>query len=208
MVGSPLTGIKSPMPKQDLFRQVERFIKTESASSIVLILCALIAMAVANSPFSDSYFQILNATFGLSVQHWINDGLMAIFFFLVGLEIKREIVIGELSSLRKAAMPVVAALGGMVVPALIYFLMSQSSEAKGWAIPIATDIAFALGVLSLFGSRIPASLKLFLLTLAIVDDLGAILVIATFYTNEISGIGILMRVPEHSATPIRPHSAT
>ena len=168
------------------------FLKTESASGVVLGICAVVAMLLANSPISSSYFDILHAkVLGLSIQHWINDGLMTIFFFVIGMEIKKEILVGELSSLRKAALPIAAAIGGMVVPALIYFSFnSKAPNSNGWGIPMATDIAFALGVLTLFGKRVPLSLKIFLLALAIVDDLGAVLVIALFYTKQINILGL------------------
>lgn len=179
----------------NLFRKpLENFIHTESASGIILAFCAALAMVLANSSASATYFSLLETkiTF-LSLQHWINDGLMAIFFFVVGLEIKREIASGELSTIKKAALPVSAALGGMVVPALVYFYFNNGSpNISGWAIPMATDIAFALGVLTLFGSRVPLSLKVFLLALAIVDDLGAVLVIAFFYTSQIKIMGLLI----------------
>lgn len=183
------------MHNQSLSRTIKTFLKTESASSIVLLSCALIAILTANSSAAEAYFQFFKVEiFGLSVQHWINDGLMAVFFFVVGLEIKREILVGELSNLRKAALPVIAAIGGMVVPALIYFLINQNRGTNGWAIPMATDIAFAVGILSLLGNRVSASLKLFLLSLAIVDDIGAVLVIATIYTKELRVVGFLIVV--------------
>lgn len=165
----------------------------------MLFVAVVVAMVWANSPWHESYhhlweskFEIGFRAFGLtpvslSLHHWINDGLMAIFFFVVGLEIKREIMSGELSSPRKAAMPIAAAIGGMIAPALIYLIFNHEGEAlNGWGIPMATDIAFTLGVLSLMGSRVPVSLKIFLTALAIVDDLGAVLVIAFFYTSDIS----------------------
>ena len=177
-------------------RPVLRFLAIEAAAGIVLVVATIAALVWANSPWSDSYHEILDLhlelTFGSwhvldeSVEHLINDGLMAIFFFVVGVEIKRELVAGELRDPRAAALPTIAAIGGMVVPALIYFaLNSTTPEADGWGIPMATDIAFALGVMSLLGSRVSTQLKLFLLTLAIVDDIGAISVIAIFYTREI-----------------------
>lgn len=173
---------------------IEKFFKIESAAGIILILVSVFAMFVANSRYSEFYFDILNRKFlFLSLSHWINDGLMAIFFFIVGLEIKKEIVAGELSTIRKSILPVGAAIGGMVAPALIYFWMNHNEgNVNGWAIPMATDIAFALGILSLFGSRVPLNIKIFLLALAIVDDLGAVITIALFYTNEIKSLGLLI----------------
>lgn len=167
-------------------------IQPELRPGILLVTCAVIAMVLANSVWSSAYFSFLNFKLaGLNLSHWINDGLMTVFFFYIGMEIKKEIVDGELKSPRKAALPILAALGGMVVPALIYFSLNPTGdEVRGWGIPMATDIAFALGVLSLFGSRIPVALKVFLLAIAIVDDLGAILVIAFFYTAEIKGAGL------------------
>ena len=155
------------------------FVQIEASSGIVLGLAALFAFAVANSSFSSVYFSALETkVFGLTLKYWINDGLMAIFFFLVGLEIKKELVLGHLSTPQKASFPLVAALGGMALPALIYFSLNPSGPgANGWGIPMATDIAFALGVLALFGKHIPIALKVFLLAVAIVDDLGAILII-------------------------------
>lgn len=151
-------------------------------------------MLFANSSVATSYFYILHAkVLGLSIQHWINDGLMTIFFFVIGMEIKKELIVGELSSLRKASLPIAAAIGGMLLPALIYFSFNTTSpNSNGWGIPMATDIAFALGILTLFGKRVPLPLKIFLLALAIVDDLGAVLVIAFFYTKQInvSGLGL------------------
>ncbi|MDA3136386.1 Na+/H+ antiporter NhaA [Pseudomonas syringae] len=168
---------------------ITRFFAAESAGGLVLMAAALAALIVANSPLADSYFAALHAVFaGLSVSHWINDGLMAIFFMLVGLEIKREVLAGQLASRSQRALPGFAALGGMVVPALIYvaFNWGRPDTIGGWAIPAATDIAFALGVLSLLGKRVPLSLKIFLSALAILDDLGAVLIIALFYTSDLS----------------------
>jgi len=172
-----------------VIRPIEIFFAQEASSGILLAICTLLAMVIANSSFSESYFSLLHVkALGLSLHHWINDGLMTIFFFVVGMEIKRELVRGELSTPRKAALPIAGALGGMIGPALIYyFLNPQYPESRGWGIPMATDIAFAVGVLSFFGKRVPLSLKIFLLALAIVDDLGAVLVIAFFYTKSISG---------------------
>lgn len=167
----------------------------------MLGISVIIALILANTPLAEGYFSFLSQKFGfqfngetyfkLSILHWINDGLMAIFFFVVGLELKREMVGGELSNPRKALLPIVAALGGMLVPALIYISLNPTGEpGNGWGIPMATDIAFALGVLYLLGNRIPLSIKVFLMALAIIDDLGAVLVIALFYTSEISLISL------------------
>ncbi|MGV3705200.1 MAG: Na+/H+ antiporter NhaA [Arcticibacter sp.] len=171
------------------------FFRSGQIGGVLLLFSVVISLCIANSPLYDSVEDILHYTFGLSTasfqleystEVWINDGLMAIFFLLVGLEIKREIVEGELSSLKHAAMPVFAALGGMLVPAAIYAAFNQGTPtAGGWGIPMATDIAFALAIISMLGDRVPASLKIFLAALAIVDDLGAIVVIAVFYTNEL-----------------------
>ena len=167
----------------------QRFAESEASGGLVLMASAALGMVVANSALAGSYTELLHTKVaGLSVLHWINDGLMALFFLLVGLEIKREILAGELDSWARRALPCIAALGGMLAPALIFFAINwQSPETwRGWAIPTATDIAFALGVLSLFGSRIPNSLKVFLTSLAIMDDLGAILIIAIFYATDLS----------------------
>ncbi|MBO9559761.1 MAG: Na+/H+ antiporter NhaA [Caulobacter sp.] len=165
------------------------FLKSESAGGLLLMGAAALALIVANSPLADAYFHILHLYVGgLSVGHWVNDGLMAVFFLLVGLEIKREMVDGELSTWSRRLLPGVAALGGMVAPALIYVAVNWQTPAnlRGWAIPAATDIAFALGVLSLLGPRVPGALKVFLAALAIIDDLGAILIIAVFYTDHLT----------------------
>ncbi len=174
----------------------ERFLHSQSSSSIVLILATLTAVIWANSPWADIYQKLSHLDIGtyfngreyhLSLDHWVKDGLMAVFFFVVGLEIKREVLIGELSSLRSAILPVVAAIGGAIAPAVIYFLFNRAgAAADGWGIPMATDIAFALGLLALFGRRVPIGLKVFLTALAIVDDLLAVLVIAVFYTGRIN----------------------
>ncbi|HUH51042.1 MAG TPA: Na+/H+ antiporter NhaA [Flavobacterium sp.] len=188
-------------PIDKLVTPIQRFIQQEKSGGIVLGISVILALFFANSPWSDTYFDILNHKLGLmfdskplleyNVIHWINDGLMAVFFFVVGLELKREIVAGELSNPRKAMLPIAAAIGGMVVPALVYLAFNPSGEVhQGWGIPMATDIAFALGVLYLLGNRIPLSLKIFLTALAIVDDLGAVMVIAFFYTSEISYISL------------------
>ena len=172
------------------------FFKLEAASGLVLLLAAIVALILSNTNFSNLYFEILNThlligtkSFGLdlSILHWINDALMAVFFFVVTLEIKREFIQGELSKPKQALLPIIAAVGGMAVPALIYVIINfeTSYTLKGWAIPSATDIAFSIGVLSLLGSRIPISLKVFLVALAIIDDLGAIIIIAFFYSTEL-----------------------
>ena len=173
------------------------FFKLEAASGLILIICAVIALIISNSNFSYLYFETLSTylfiginNFGikLSVLHWINDALMAVFFFFVTLEIKREFLQGELSSQKQALLPIIAAVGGMLVPALFYIYINfETPETlKGWAIPSATDIAFSLGVLSLLGSRVPISLKVFLTALAIIDDLGAIVIIAFFYSGDLN----------------------
>ncbi|MDC3174424.1 Na+/H+ antiporter NhaA [Candidatus Pelagibacter sp.] len=173
------------------------FFKLEAASGLVLLFAAIIALYISNSNLADLYFSTLNKylfiginNFGLklSVIHWINDALMAIFFFFVTLEIKREFLQGELSNIKQALLPIIAAVGGMLVPALFYVFINigDSETLKGWAIPSATDIAFSLGVLSLLGKRVPLSLKVFLTALAIIDDLGAIVIIALFYSGDLS----------------------
>lgn len=187
--------------RRRLLQPIVQFIQTEASSGILLMASALIALIWANSPWAATYHEIWQTkltvaigTFEISKAAilWINDGLMAIFFFLVGLEIKRELLLGQLSSLRLATLPVAAAIGGMVFPALFYFAMNPSGPAtKGWGIPMATDIAFALGILALLGPRVPLGLKVFLAALAIVDDLGAVLVIALFYTAELNVSALL-----------------
>ena len=173
------------------------FFKLEAASGVVLLFAAIIALVISNSDLAELYFSTLNKylfiginNFGLklSVLHWINDALMAIFFFFVTLEIKREFLQGELSNIKQALLPIIAAVGGMLVPALFYVFVNlgDSETLNGWAIPSATDIAFSLGVLSLLGKRVPLSLKVFLTALAIIDDLGAIVIIAIFYSGDLS----------------------
>ena len=173
------------------------FFKLEAASGLVLLISAAIALIISNSNFSSLYFETLqsylfiginNIGLKMSLHHWINDALMAVFFFFVTLEIKREFINGELSSPKQALLPIIAAIGGMLVPALIYIYINfgNGDTINGWAIPSATDIAFSLGVLSLLGSRVPISLKVFLTALAIIDDLGAIIIIAFFYTGDLS----------------------
>jgi len=186
-----------------LTKPFKYFFKLESASGLVLLFAAIIALIISNSEYSSSYFNILQKyiTIGLgafslklTVIHWINDVLMTIFFFLVSLEIKREIVQGELSNPKQALLPIIGAVGGMLVPALIYIVINlgSSETLKGWAIPSATDIAFSLGVLSLLGKRVPVSLKIFLTALAIIDDLGAIVIIAFFYSGNIQTLYLIL----------------
>ncbi|MDN5199752.1 Na+/H+ antiporter NhaA [Fulvivirgaceae bacterium BMA10] len=196
------SDIKNKTHRSTIVQSFLRFTKIEASSGILLLLATGIAIFWANSPWSETYFGIwkTHMTIGFSdfvlskpLLLWINDGLMALFFFVVGLEIKREIISGELSSLKKAVLPVFAAIGGMVVPAIIYaaFNISEPS-AKGWGIPMATDIAFSLGILAMLGTRVPLSLKIFLTALAIADDLGAVIVIALFYSSDISLQNLLL----------------
>jgi len=184
-------------PVNRILAPVNKFIRKQTTGGIVLMATTLVAIILANSPVAEAYHHFFQQTFGIvlngktyldfTFHHWVNDGLMSVFFFAVGLELKREIVAGELSRPRKAMIPIMAAFGGMLVPALIYLSLNPAGDvSRGWGIPMATDIAFALGILYLLGSRIPASLKVFLAALAIADDLGAVLVIALFYTSEIS----------------------
>lgn len=188
-------------PIEKVTRPIQKFMQQQKSGGIVLGISVILALVLANSPWSEHYFHFFENKIGFqyngdsflnySIHHWINDGLMAIFFFVLGLELKREIVGGELSNPRKALLPIGAAFGGVLFPAIIYFLLNSSGEvSNGWGIPMATDIAFALGVLHLLGDRIPLSLKIFLTALAIVDDLIAVLVIAFFYTSEISMISL------------------
>jgi len=182
---------------QSVHHFFQNFLKNESASGILLIISAVLAMVIANSPLSWLYAELLDVPVEIKVGAlhiakplilWINDGLMAIFFFLIGLELKRELLEGELSEPKKLILPTFAAVGGMLIPALFYvfFNMNDPAALKGWAIPAATDIAFALGILALFGKRVPISLKIFLVSLAIIDDMGAIVIIALFYTSDLS----------------------
>lgn len=183
----------------------QRFAAFSAAGGVVLIAVTVFAMAWANSPWADSYSRFFNliplritlGDFGwtASVQYWINDALMVVFFFMIGLEIKREVLFGELSSVKRAALPLIAAVGGMAVPGTIYALINRSGDGMhGWGVPTATDIAFALGVMTLLGSRVPAGLKVFLTTLAVADDLGALIVIALFYTDSPSIVNILIAI--------------
>ena len=180
---------------------LQDFLQKESAGGIVLIFAAALALLIANSPLAAGYFDLLDLPVFLGVGDfsiakplllWINDGLMAVFFFLVGLEVKREVMGGELSSWDKASLPVVAAIGGMALPALVYFAfnMSEPANLAGWAIPAATDIAFALGILALLGKRVPVALKALLLGIAVIDDIGAIAIIALFYSGELNTVMI------------------
>ena len=183
-------------PVQRLIAPLVRFLEIESASGVLLIVCTAIALAIANSPWSHAWEQFWHTEgrLGLgswelraSLAHWVNDGLMTIFFFLVGLEIKREVVDGELRTFSRAALPIIAAIGGMLLPAAIYLALHGGREGyRGWGIPMATDIAFAVGVLALLGRRVPVGLKVFLLALAIADDIGAIVIIAFFYSGAIN----------------------
>jgi Na+:H+ antiporter, NhaA family len=201
-----ITSNKSHRPRRPVLRlvvsQFQRFARLETSEGILLLICTVIALLWVNSPWASSYHQLwhLDVSFGVasagvtrSLLHWINDGLMVIFFLVVGMEIKREVLIGELSSLKKASFPVIAALGGMLVPALIYGALNKGTAGSpGWGIPMATDIAFSLGVLTLLGKRIPLQLKIFLMAFAIADDIGAVIIIAVFYATGISWMHLLV----------------
>ncbi|MEP5569042.1 MAG: Na+/H+ antiporter NhaA [Halioglobus sp.] len=179
---------------------LEEFIHRQTTSGILLMICAVVALVIANSPLHESYEHFLHEqvaisfgskSFSLSIHHWINEALMAMFFFIMGLELKRELMVGELSTPSQALLPIMAAIGGMLIPALGYFIFNTSGpDAKGWGIPMATDIAFAIGALSLLGPRIPKNLITFLIALAIVDDLGAVAVIALFYTENLDTMAL------------------
>lgn len=185
--------MSSPTSTGRIQSTLRRFLDNEASGGLVLMASAALALIVANSPLADVYFHSLHVHIGpLSLLHWINDALMAVFFLLVGLEIKREMLDGQLSTWSRRILPGAAAAGGMLMPALIYvaFNLGNPASLRGWAIPTATDIAFALGVLSLFGNRVPASLKIFLAALAIIDDLGAVIVIAIFYTTDINVVAL------------------
>ncbi len=173
--------------RRRIIRPMVEFVRTQASGGVVLLVCALVALVCANSSLSEPYSQIWESPLGsLSLKEWINDGLMAVFFLLVGLEIKREFIIGELSSVKSAALPIVAAVGGMIVPALVFVAFNEGKpSANGWAIPMATDIAFSLGVLAVLGTRAPLGVKVFLAALAIVDDLGAVTVIALVFSEQI-----------------------
>jgi Na+:H+ antiporter, NhaA family len=200
-----MNNIEQNQPKTPFERltyPIQEFLHQEASGGILLIIATIIALIWANSPFAQSYHQLWHTYLSIdiggmslkySLHHWINDGLMVIFFFVVGLEIKRELLVGELSSAKKAALPIAAALGGMIFPALIYTIFNSGIEgASGWGIPMATDIAFVVGILALLGKRVPLALKIFVLALAIVDDLCAVLVIAVFYTSNISFTSLLI----------------
>jgi len=176
---------------------IRNFLKTESSSGLLLIIFSILAIILSNSDYSNYYYSLKNTYLAIefdnfllkeTIHHWVNDGLMAIFFLVIGLELKREMINGQLSSLSKVMLPGIAAVGGMVAPALVYLFINYEEPlaTSGWAIPTATDIAFSLAVLAVLGNRVPVSLKIFLLSLAIIDDLGAVLVIAIYYTSEIS----------------------
>ena len=219
-------GVRAPWLRSDrplaryLAQPVARFLHVEAAGGIVLAAATVVALVWANSPWQDSYYTFWHTDFSIRIgqrvltedlQHWVDDGLMALFFFVVGLEIKREWVVGELRDRRAAVLPGLAALGGMVLPAAIYVAFNAGTDtAHGWGIPMATDIAMAVGILSLFGSRVPASLKVFLLALAIVDDIGAIIVIAIAYSHgfdlraALVALGLLVLVIALRLLGVRP----
>ncbi|MEO6526540.1 MAG: Na+/H+ antiporter NhaA [Gemmatimonadaceae bacterium] len=187
--------LPAPPFMERVLRPFQRFVATEAASGVVLLACTAVALTLANSPWAATYHHVWEIPFTIgmpgfgktmSVHHWVNDGLMAVFFFLVGLEIKREVLVGDLSTRRSATLPVAAALGGMLVPAALYVLVNRGGAGgAGWSVPMATDIAFALGILALLGNRAPSGLRVFLAALAIADDLGAVVVIALFFTETL-----------------------
>ena len=195
-----ITEKKTPIEK--FIHPFQAFLHTEASGGILLLICTFVALLWANLPFSESYFhlwhtnisiQFGNSHLSYSLHHWVNDGLMAIFFFVVGLEIKREFMVGELSTAKQAALPIAGALGGMLFPALFYTYFNLGKEGSaGWGIPMATDIAFVIGILALLGSRVPIGLKVFVIALAIADDIGAVLVIAIFYTSDISFLSLII----------------
>jgi NhaA family Na+:H+ antiporter len=203
----PQGGMNAALaPLRSVQSAVQQFLGLQSAGGILLVAAALLATVLINMPFATGYYRALLRTpvvlqigdLGLAkpLLLWVNDGLMAIFFFLVGLELKREFLEGELASRDQALLPAIAAVGGMLVPALVYWAINAGDPVtlKGWAIPAATDIAFAVGVLALLGDRVPASLKVFLLALAIMDDLGAIVIIALFYSTDLSEIAVIAAI--------------
>jgi NhaA family Na+:H+ antiporter len=197
--GAPTQGVIYAPWERTLDRILtpfDEFIRRQTTSGLLLMVTTVIALVLANGPLAEIYHRLVELPLGISIgewrlektlHHWVNDGLMALFFFVVGMELKREILVGELADLRAAALPIVAAIGGMVVPALIYFAMNpEGIAARGWGVPMATDIAFAVGVLAILASRVPKALITFLVALAIVDDLGAVMVIAFFYTETLA----------------------
>jgi NhaA family Na+:H+ antiporter len=184
-------------PIEVILKPINEFLHQEASGGILLMVCTVIALVWANTALAHTYHELWHThfivslgsllTLDYSIHYWINDGLMAIFFFTVGLEIKRELLVGELSSMQKASLPIAGALGGMIIPAILYTIFNSGGEgASGWGIPMATDIAFVVGIMALLGPRVPLTLKIFVLALAIADDIGAVLVIAIFYTSEIS----------------------
>jgi Na+:H+ antiporter, NhaA family len=179
--------ITEKLPLTQTFTQ---FFNSENSSGILVLFCTMVSMLIANSVFSQQYLNSLHIEIlGLSIEHWVNDGLMAVFFLFIGLELERELYSGELSDVKKALLPFFAALGGIAVPALIHFSLNKETPTQiGMGIPMATDIAFALGILAMLGGRVPVSLKIFLTALAVIDDLSAIIVIAVFYTAEVSAM--------------------
>ena len=200
-----MTGKYNRKIKRGIVMPVQQFINREKSAGVVLGISIVVAMVLANSPWSEDYFHLFENKVGFffngepylyySLHHWINDGLMSMFFFVVGLELKREFIGGELSDPRNTILPIGAAVAGMLVPALIYTLLNAGTGAAGgWGIPMATDIAFSLAIIYLLGDRVPLAAKVFLTTLAIVDDLGAVVVIALFYTSEISLLNIAIGV--------------
>jgi len=199
-------------PIDSLVDPLKRFLHIEAASGVVLLVATVVALVLANLPTAEGYLGLWKTklTIGLgsfqmnySLQHWINDGLMAIFFFVIGLEVKRELVMGELQDLRQAVLPIAAAIGGMVVPAGVYLALQWGEPAaRGWGIPMATDIAFVVGCLAVLGKRIPGSLRVLLLSLAIADDIGAILVIAIGYTESINMIALILAAMGFAAFPV------
>ncbi len=202
--GLPLPRRLRSTPAMRIVAPLARFLEIESASGIILLACTAAALALANSPWAGAWNSFWHTEARLTVGtwmlagslgHWVNDGLMTVFFFVVGLEIKRELVDGELRSMKKAALPIMGALGGMIVPAAMFLLLVRGGDGlRGWGIPMATDIAFAVGVLALLGSRVPVGLKIFLLALAIADDIGAILIIAVFYSSGLAFTPLLVAV--------------
>jgi Na+:H+ antiporter, NhaA family len=187
--------VRKRRKKINVSLQEQQFMSLEVFSGLVLLFCSLLALVLSNSPWAEIYHKFWKTEIGISMgsfhisyslHHWINDGLMAVFFFVIGLEIKRELLFGELSSKEKVILPIIAAIGGAALPALLYFIFNRGTEgAKGWGIPMATDIAFVLGVIAILGTRVPKSIRIFILAFAIIDDIIAIIIIAVFYTQDI-----------------------